>query len=111
MTILPKDINDNIIPALRFKDGAAQSISVTATAAENATAFDANTRVISLYATVPVYLKFGVSDTVTATSSDHYFPAGVYYDVAIGGGDSAHLPYVSALRVSEDGALFISEKT
>ena len=110
MTLLPTDINDNIIPALRLKDSGAHSIDVTATAAENATAFDPKTRVISLYTTVPVYLAFGVSDTVTATSSDHYFPAGIYYDVAIGGDGSAQTPYISALRADTDGTLYISEK-
>ena len=110
MTLLPKDSNDNVIPALRIKDGAAHSISTSVTPAVNASAFDANTRVISLYATKDVYLKFGVSDTVEASSSDHFFPAGIYYDVSIGGGDSGQYSYVSALRVAEDGVVYISEK-
>ena len=110
MTLLPKDMNDNTIPALRLKDGAAHTITVSATAAENETAFDTSTRVISLYATVPVFVKFGVSDTVTATSSDHYFPAGIYYDVAIGGDNSAQYTHISVIRTLENGTLYISEK-
>lgn len=108
-TFLPQDSNQNPIPALRLKNGAAHSISVTSTSARNSTAFDADTRVISVYATVPVYLKFGGS-SVTATSADHYFPAGVYYDVAIGGDKTAQYGYVAALAVGSDGDIYISEK-
>ena len=68
-----------------------------------------DTRIISLYATVPVYIKFGDS-SVTATTADHYFPSGVYYDFAIGGGAVPQYGYVAALRVSADGTLYISEK-
>lgn len=111
MTILPKDLNDNTIPALRLKDGAAHSVSVSDTAATNASAFDSTTRVVSLYATTDIYIKFGVSDTVTATSSDHFFPAGVYYDIAIGGSDNiAQYTHISAIRSDADGTLYISEK-
>lgn len=110
MTLLPKDMNDNTIPALRLKDDAAHKISVGATAAENSVAFDPSTRVISLYTTAAVFVKFGVSDTVTATTSDHYFPAGIYYDVAIGGDSSAQYTHISVIRESEDGTLYISEK-
>lgn len=110
-TLLPKDADNNTIPALRFKSDAAHTISISGSAARNSTAFDDDTKVISLYASVDVYLKFG-DNTVTATTSDHYFPGGVYYDVAItgGAGKGAHNEYVSVLRVSEDGTLYISEK-
>ncbi|MCB1783007.1 MAG: hypothetical protein KDI13_03355 [Alphaproteobacteria bacterium] len=84
-------------------------MAASATAARNATAFDAGTRIVSLYASVPVYVKFGGS-TVTATSSDHYFPEGIYYDLAIGGERAAHYTHVSVLRVSSDGDVYISEK-
>ena len=52
--------------------------------ARNSADFNSNTRVVSVYATEPVYIKFGDS-SVTAAATDHYFPAGVYYDFAIGG--------------------------
>lgn len=110
-TLLPKDADNNTIPALRLRDSGAHSIAFTATAARNSTAFDVDTKVISLYATAPVYLKLG-DGSVTATTSDHYFPAGIYYDVAIAGGTAKgpHNAYISALRTSEDGTLYISEK-
>lgn len=109
-TFLPTDDNNNPIPALRLKDGSAQKFNVTAASARNATSFDAETQVISLYATVPVYLRFGGAG-VAATASDHYFPANTYYDIAIGGESTGHYNYVAAIRAdSSDGILYISEK-
>ena len=107
-TFLPLDANGNAIPALRLMDDGAHTINVTDISARNSTAFDANTRVVSLYATGPVYLRFGDS-SVTAGSTDHYFPAGVYYDMAVAGpgGKDSH---VAALRVDSDCTLYISEK-
>ena len=108
-TILPTDENNNPIPALRLRDGGAQKISVTATSARNATAFDADTRVISVYATSAVYIRFGGS-SVTAAATDHYFPANTYYDIAIGGEESSHYTHIAAIRADADGILYISEK-
>jgi len=108
-TLLPRDINNNPIPALRLKSGGAHSIAVSASSARNAAAFDEATKVVSVYATVPVYLSFGGSD-VTATASDHYYPAGVYYDFAIGSEDTGQFTHLAALRSSSDGTVYISEK-
>jgi hypothetical protein len=107
-TLLPKDSDSNVIPAMRLASGA-HHISSTSSSARNSTNFAADTRVVSVYATEAVYIKFGDS-TVTATSSDHYFPAGVYYDFAIGGDRSGHYNRLAVLRVSSDGDVYISEK-
>ncbi len=107
-TLLPRDSDDNIIPALRLGAGAHQ-VSATGTSARNATAFNADTRVVSVYATQPVTIKFGDS-SVTATNTSHYFPAGVYYDFAIGGGHTAHNTHLAVLAVSASGTVYISEK-
>lgn len=110
-TLLPKDADNNTIPALRLVDGGAYSLAITATPIRNTTPFDDDTKVIGLYATTPVYIKFG-DNGVTATTSDHYFPANTYYDIAISGGTGKgpHDAYMSVLRVSDDGTLYISEK-
>lgn len=109
-TLLPKDSENNVIPAVRLKASGAHAINATSTSARNSTAFAADTQVISFYATVPVYMKFGGA-SVAATSSDHYFPAGVYYDFSIGGGKVGHYTHVAVLRVgSSDGVVYISEK-
>ena len=111
-TLLPKDADNNIIPALRLRGtGGAHAIAATAASARNAVAFDADTRVVSLFATGPVYLRFGKSG-VTASASDHYFPGGVYYDFAIAGGDvkASRFTHVAVLRVSADAMVYVSEK-
>ena len=106
---MPKDGNNNPIPVLGLKDGGAHSVDSTAVSARNATAF--NSEVISIYATSDVYIKLGSSDVV-ATASDHFFPAGVYDDIALGEtqvGEEKHT-HIAVLRVSADGTLYISEK-
>ena len=110
-TLLPKDADNNAIPALRLADGGAHSLNVTGTSVRNAIAFNEETKIVSLYATAPVYLKLG-DGAVSATATDHYFPAGTYYDIAItgGSGKGPHNSHISALSVSDDGTLYISEK-
>lgn len=108
-TLLPQDSNDNPIPALRLKLGGAHSIAATASATRNSTAFNENVQIVSVYSDVPVYLAFGDA-SVSATTSDHFFPAGIYYDFCIGGNDTAHRTHLSVLSASGDGTVYISEK-
>ena len=109
-TLLPQDANDHPIPALRLKDGAAHTVPATATSARNTVAFDDATRIISIYTDVPVFLKFGDA-AVTATNADHFFPAGTYYDISIGGDKAGHYTNLAALRAgTTDGTPYISEK-
>jgi len=110
MTSLPQDQFGNAIPALRPKSGGAHTISAGASSTRNAAAFDEDTRVVGFYADVPVYLAFGDA-SVNATSSDHYFPAGLYYDFSLGGGrGTAHATHISVLAADNDGTVYISEK-
>ena len=109
-TILPIDANDNAIPALRLKDGGSHTISaVTGASAVNVGGFSSETKIVSIYATGGVYISFG-DNGVVATSSDHYFPEGVYYDFAIGGYGVDHTPYIGALAATADCTVYISEK-
>lgn len=109
MTSLPLDNDKNPIPALRLRSGGAHTIAATATSARNTTVFNSATRVVSIYATGPVYLKFG-DNTVTAAASDHFFPAGLYYDFAIGGGKVGQSTNVAVLRADTDCTVYVSEK-
>lgn len=108
-TFLPHDSNENPIPALRLKNGGEHAIVASASSGRNASAFDSATRIVSLYASVPVYLRFGDA-SVTASASDHYFPAGIYYDVAIGGDATAHYTHVAVLAAGTGGVVYVSEK-
>ncbi len=108
-TLLPRDANNVPLPAMRMKNDCAHSIIATSSSARNASAFDPLTKVISLYATGPVHLRFG-SSSVAATTTDHYFPEGIYYDVAIGGDDTGQYSHVAVTSANYDCQLFISEK-
>ncbi len=110
-TLLPKDADNNIIPALRLRDNGAHTLNTSVTSVRNSIAFDQETKVISIYATEPVFLNFG-DNTAVATANDHYFPAGVYYDVAISGGSGkgAQDVYIAALAAESAGVLYVSEK-
>jgi len=109
-TLLPTDANDNLIPAMRLRSSGSHTISaLTSGSARTSTAFNTGTRVVSLYATGPVFLKFG-DETVTASNSDHYYPTGVYYDFAIGGDEVDQYTHVVALAADADCTLYISEK-
>ena len=109
MTLLPTDTNNNPIPVLRMRPGLAQTIAVTSTSARNATALDAATRVIGLYATVPMFVRLGNS-SVTATTSDHYLPADTYMDISVAGSNTQSYTHIAAIRASSDGTLYVSEK-
>ncbi len=109
-TFMPVDENSNVIPALRLNQSGAHSISATTGAsARNSTGFNAQTRIVSVYATGPVYLKFG-DNTVTAATTDHYYPTGLYYDFAIGGGRVAQYTNLAVRAVDSSCTVYISEK-
>lgn len=111
-TLLPVDADSNPIPALRLKAGGAHSINATASSARNSTAFNAATKVVSLYATGAIYVRFGNS-SVTAAATDHYFPVGFYYDFAISGGESGKAPqntHVAVLAAGSNCTVYVSEK-
>lgn len=109
VTLLPRDADDRTIPALRLRPGAAQTLAATATSARNATPFNVETRVISVYATVPMFMRLGDS-TVTATATDHYLPAETYLDIAIGGGVPDQYTHIAFIRAVSDGTVYVSEK-
>ena len=108
-TLLPNDSDNNTIPVMRLKSGGAHVVAAGGSSARNVTDFDDGTRVVSLYADVPVYVAFG-DGGVTASSADHYFPAGVYYDFAIGGDRTGQASHVAVLAVAAGGNVYISEK-
>lgn len=109
-TILPTDDYDRSIPAMRFRPNGAHQIMVTEISNSNASAFYDDTVVVSLYASVPVYISFGDS-SVIADSSSHYFPAGIYYDVSIGdSSDRMRYTHMAAIAANSEGVVYISEK-
>jgi len=109
-TIMPKDDDNNPIPALRLKDGASHKILATNTSTKNAVPFSLETKVISVFTTQNIYLEFG-DDTVSASVTSHFFPAGVYYDFAINTNKHAKDLYMAVLKEgASDATVYISEK-
>jgi len=102
---LPIDIGGNAIPAMRQRPDGAHTIAASASSARNSTAFNESTNIISVYAAVDIYMRWGDS-SVEATSNDHFYPAGVYYDFAV---DKDHT-HLAVLRASSDGNVYLSEK-
>lgn len=109
-TLMPRDDDYRVIPALRLKPGGAHAIPAGAASARNALPFAPDTRVVSVYATGPVFVRTGGAD-VTATPDDHYFPEGVYYDLSIGDDLRGRHTHIAVLRAGNaDCTLHVSEK-
>lgn len=103
------DRDNNPIPALGLNPNGAHTINATSTSARNANAFDPNTRIISLYATGDVFIQFG-DENIIADNTSHFFPAGLYYDFAIGGDKVMHTPYMAVIATNANCTVYISEK-
>ena len=109
-TLLPTDMDNNPIPAMRLRHGGAHTIAATTSApATNAIALNDDTRIISIYSEVPIFIALG-DGSVTCTNADHYFPAGLYYDIAIGGDKTGHASHIAVLAADINGNVYISEK-
>jgi hypothetical protein len=108
-TLMPRDDDNAPIPALRLRPGGAHALAVGAVSTRNAIAFAPSTRVVGLYATVPVHIRTGDA-TVTAGTGDHFFPAGVYYDLSLGGGRQGRDSHIAAIQADAAGTLYVSEK-
>jgi hypothetical protein len=108
-TLMPCDGNGNPIPALGLVPSGAHALAVGTVSSRNTVPFASTTRVIGLFATVPVFIRTGGAE-VQATTIDHYFPAGVLYDIALGNGQTGWHSHIAALRVDGDGILYVSER-
>jgi hypothetical protein len=106
-TRMPTDMGGNPIPALMLYDDKAHHLTAGETSSTNTVPFNDNTSVIALYVSGDdgIYIQFGDS-TVTATSSSHFFPAGIYYNFAL----HEQITHVAVLRAgSTDQTVHISE--
>jgi hypothetical protein len=109
-TLMPRDDDAQPIPALRLRPGGAQTIAATtAASARTAVAFAVETRIIGLCATGPVFVQTGGAD-VTAATTDHYLPAGLYYDVSLGDARQGRHTHVAAIAAETGCMVHVSEK-
>lgn len=110
MSKMPKDKDGGLIPVLGYKASGAQQVAISSASARNAVAFDSETRVITVRSTVDCFFEQG-DGTVAATASKHDLPANQPRDIAIGGGQTAHRPYIAVIRAgTTDGILYVSER-
>lgn len=108
MATLPIDNLGHPIPALGYVDGGARTVAIAATSTRTLTPFTPDTTVISVYATVPCFIRLG-DNAVTSATTDHYIPASVYQDIAIGPATKDR--YLAAIRAEPtSGTLYISER-
>jgi hypothetical protein len=112
-TRMPRDDNSQSIPLLRFRGGGgAQHLSINASTATLSAVFPAGTRVITLVCTVDSFFETG-RESVVASASSHFIPAGVPYDMALGADLSsidAYHNYISVISVTGTGVAHISER-
>jgi hypothetical protein len=108
-TVLPVDANNYPVPVLRLRPGASQNLAVSTSSVRCATSFNTETRIVGIYATSAMFVRFGDS-TVTATTGDHYLPADTYMDVSVAADDLQSFSSVAAIRSATDGTLYVSEK-
>ena len=108
-TLMPRDENLFPIPALRLRPDGAHTVAVGAASTTNTRAFAPTTSVIGIYATGPVFLRTGEAG-VTASATDHYFPANTYYDLALGDRWQGSHTHIAVVRAAGDCTLYISEK-
>ena len=109
MTTLPRDNDNNAIQALRLNPNGAHRLNASSSSIRNSNPFKEDTRIVSVYATGPAFINFGDA-TVTADSSDHYYPTGLYYDFAIGGGKTLHYTHIAVMAAEADCIIYLSEK-
>lgn len=108
-TLMPRDDDLVPIPALRLRPGGAHQLAVGAVSATTVQPFPPGTRVISVFATGPVFLRTGTAG-VTASPTDHFIPPNTYLDLSLGNPHTEVHTHVAAIRASTDCTLYISER-
>lgn len=105
MTHLARELGDGVgtreVVQATYQ-GNVQNVSYTSSAAASS-AFGTNTSVIRLLATTDCYYLVGTNPTATSSNGSR-LPAGVVERIAVNPGDK-----ISAIRVSSDGSLNITE--
>jgi hypothetical protein len=110
-TRMPRDDNSQSIPVLRFRTGGAHQANITSASASSIE-IPAGTRIITVICSVNAYFETG-NEGVEATSSSHFIPAGLPFDMALGSDlsdtDGYHR-YISVIAASSSGVAYISER-
>lgn len=111
MSKQPRDDGNAAIPVLGLRPGGGQAI-VTGTSAARSTAIAGSVRVITLYSTVDCFIETGDSSVEANTSTSHFLPAQVPYDISLGSETIAsdNDRFISAILAAGSGILYVSER-
>lgn len=99
---LKKDTNNQAVQALS-PNMSTLAVGSVASTTSNA-ALPAAAQLVRIAASTDCYIKFGTSNSVTATTSDMLFPTGAEVFVL-----DPSWTYVAFIRVSTDGVISIAE--
>ena len=111
MSKQPRDDANAPIPVLALRPNGGQQINIGSTSARSA-AVHGSVRVVTLYATVDALIEIGDETVVANSSSSHFLPAGLPYDISLGAETrpSDNARYIACIQASESGTLYISER-
>lgn len=110
-TTMPRDAAGSFVQVLRLLAGGAHAVAIGAGSLRNVTAFDANTRVVEIYATVDCRIRQG-DGTVTAVGTDSFLPAKTGRLYSLGGDQQTQATHIAVIQdptAATAGTLDISE--
>lgn len=110
MSKQPRDDANAPIPVLAYRPNGGQQISLSNVSARSAAVAD-SVRVVTLYSTVDCFFEVGNADVIANSSTSHFLPAGLPYDISLGSETvTAQNPRYIAFIASESGVLYLSER-
>jgi len=113
MSKQPRDDGNDPIPVLGFKNNGGQQVPFTSSSSNVSQQIGSSTRVVTLYSTKDAFIEtHGLTTVAATTTSGHFLPATVPYDISMGFETAAvnNDKFVSVLGSTESGVLYISER-
>ena len=104
----PSEVDGGIIQVMRVKSGGAHHIAISGTTNRNSSAFPTGSRVIEIYCDTACYWQTG-DNTVTASSADHFLPAGHARVYSLGGDKQTQHTHIAVIQALASGTLHVSE--
>ena len=111
MSKQPRDDGNDPIPVLGLRPG--RGLQVPYTASSNTSpAISSSVRVVTLFATTDCFIETGASSVAATTTTSHFLPASVPYDISLGAetDPSENDKYVAVIQSASGGTLYISER-
>ena len=85
MSKQPRDDGNDPIPVLGFKNNGGQQVPFTSSSSNVSQQIGSSTRVVTLYSTKDAFIEtHGLTTVAATTTSGHFLPATVPYDISMG---------------------------